>query len=90
MDQSFTNSKVITKKRKGPFSMEKEEDNFQQLRKVKMKQISFGKEKCKICNKEFESVILADKHVRRNSCFAIQSKSKKKRKKVYCEICELR
>ena len=90
IENCVVNSSTTNQKKKGPYSMEKEEENFQQLRKLKLKKLGFGLEICKICDKKFTSITLANKHARRNSCFLVKSKKVRRKKKVDCEACNLR
>ena len=78
--------KKINRKR-GPYSMETEQSDFEQLRKIKLEKINLNTERCKDCKALFTSVTLADKHVRRSTCHVTKFKSTGPQKNVFCEIC---
>ena len=77
----------MKKRRREPFSIEKNNDDFEQMRNSKLIKIDLFSEKCRVCKKVFTSETLANKHVKRSSCHKVKTKTKQPSKNVYCELC---
>ena len=55
-------------KRSGPSCMEKNQQDFEQLRNSKLIKIDIFTERCMLCGEHFSTSTEADMHVRRQSC----------------------
>ena len=88
-DISCTQSTTVPKKPRGPFSMEKCQHEFEQLKSSKMKQISLFEECCKVCHKTFETLTESDIHVRKSDCSEKKSKKKSSGETYSCHSCDL-
>ena len=84
------NTKKVLDKSNGPYSMEKSQLDFDQLRSSKLKKVNLLTECCKQCKTTFKSVTEADIHVKRSNCFKMKNKPKGPIKNVLCEICQIR
>ena len=80
-------TKEVKKRNKGPFSTEKNNNDFEMLRNAKLIKIDLFTEKCRVCEQIFSSETLANKHVRKSSCFKVNTKNKQPMKDVFCESC---
>ena len=83
----LVDGKLTNKRIKGPYSMEKEQINYDQIKRTKMVKIDMFSEKCKLCQKVFTSVTEIDIHVRRQSCEKIDSEKKKQTQVTSCNEC---
>ena len=78
----------MTKKKRGPITMEKKQIDFQQYRNAKLRKVDLFIEKCNDCNKSFTSVVAANKHVRLgNCCSKIPAIKKPPLKNTTCALC---
>ena len=85
-EHDYHNKSKKQRKRKGPFSMEKNQSDYQQLKNAKIRQVDLLTEQCIECKEFFYSVTESDKHVRRVSCKTNPGKKKGPVKNAKCDI----
>ena len=82
-------SKPVSKKPRGPFSMEKCQHEFDQIKASKMKQINLFQDFCTLCHSTFDTVTESDIHVRKKDCLKRNFREKASGVTHSCDSCNV-